>query len=351
MALDEYMDEEIDNYLTDRMSEAERRAFEEEIASNPALKEEVAHQKLMMGAIIQFRKQELKEYIKQNTVEAEHRRNAGPFWMSIAAAFILAVGAGYYVYFKQQRGLDMKEMAVKTYPSPGLNNVIGPDSIKSGARERNDLTQNEKITGKTSTNQKLTVTNEANTPANAGIAKLPIENKSSDEDTSKINVSRNSYLSKPETIEGNNSKSEKKPDNYTVANRKNSLKQKNTEIHPDSIQGDVLLKDSEIYAENISTALDLQKNKNSNTTLNTTGNIKVSYWHSAINFKGYQYHKKQLSLYGVVPSANIQLRLYNSNLYLKMHNNIFLLKDDNYNYYNFSKPVDDKKLIDEIGFE
>jgi hypothetical protein len=356
MALDNYMEERIENYLTNKLSGADRAAFEKEIAANPSLKEEVEHQKLLMGAIIRARKDELKEYIRLNTVEATRERNAGPFWMSIAAALVLAVGAGFYVYFKQQRGANINTVAMKTAPAPEQkNSAPNPETSAQSPAEKFKVQLEKPLPPKTDESRDEPA--KAESPVYAGESKNP---------EPKINKDTSSYLSNykepdnrlSETRLATQGSFSQKTNidsynfNYRVSPKKINKSSKNKKSKSitlaDSIKEDVLLKDSIFYAGDISSAWEMDKSRNSNNTLNTISNVKVSYWKSAINFKGYQYHRKKLSLYGINPSSNIRLKFYNSNLYMKLNGNIYLIKDDNYNYYDFSKPVEDKKLIEEF---
>ena len=89
--------EKIDDYLSNRLPSDERTSFEQALTEDPALRQELALQKEIVGAVQQARAAELKHLLQQVPVPA-------PGWSSgqVAATVITiaAVSTGLYFYFQ-----------------------------------------------------------------------------------------------------------------------------------------------------------------------------------------------------------------------------------------------------------
>jgi hypothetical protein len=371
MAQNEYMDEKIDNYLTGKLSVSDRLAFEAEIASDPALRDEVELQKLLMGAIIQFRKQELKDYIKKNTVEASRNRSAGPMWMSIAAAFILAVGAGFYVFLKNQKAADSSgQMAVHQQPASKQN----PSATIPQDTQKKELASNE---NKVPAGKKSGSTNPARGETDIDDHRPPQvllsepneketpELKKAGTDSHKIESDKQMYRNDAgsRTYQWNGSVNQgliSKDENFTlnVPERKNIFKStraknKKGQMDTSDIRSDVLLMDTTI---NLGIADKAAPNtygflSNNDSTQKATAprSLNIKFWNSSVNFKGYIFYKNVLSLYGVPVDSKIMVKELDGSYYMKLNGKVYPLNDENY-YNDFPKPLANKKSLNQLGF-
>lgn len=88
--------EHIDDFLANRLSDAERKAFEQQLAGDPALQEEVNFQSQLVEGVRKARAQELKSMLQQVPV------SGGVSWssMKMAAAVVGAgvIAASLYFY-------------------------------------------------------------------------------------------------------------------------------------------------------------------------------------------------------------------------------------------------------------
>lgn len=60
-----------------------------------------------------------------------------------------------------------------------------------------------------------------------------------------------------------------------------------------------------------------------NNSSHKSGKVKVEFWFSPINYKGYKYQGNRMILYGINPSKNINLRIINKTLFLNDNLNIY----------------------------
>jgi hypothetical protein len=76
----------------------------------------------------------------------------------------------------------------------------------------------------------------------------------------------------------------------------------------------------------------------------TNKSIKVEFWQSPINFKGYKYFRNKLYLYGLKPNEEISIFTYNEKLYLKTQKGVFIILEQN--SYNPFIQVKNPELIE-----
>jgi hypothetical protein len=357
-----YNENNIDDYITNRLPGAERLAFENAMATDPGLAAEVAAQKLLMGAVINFRKQEIKDYIRDNVSENKRRSGIGPMWMSIAAATILAVGAGFYVFLKEQKSgnANKQEMAYdvrKASPKKEEKQKVLTDSVKSGLSKTENVPMPEIAF---SMPQKKTEHGPANMDGDMHVVqKTPgLAFKEARMDTTKMTrekVLADKATANPGFYSNNSysqeSKSNAAPPTYqwstsgNVTSKSNGKMKSSPKANADSIQSDILLLD---------TTMDILTSEKSGDKFADSRSaakpkVQIIFWTSSVNFKGYQYYKKKLSLYGVSPKSAIELKKHKGNLYIKMNADVYLINAGNI-YSDFSKPIKDALLLKELGY-
>lgn len=87
--------EKIDDYLANRLPAEERNAFEQEIAGDPALQDEVAFQERIVSAVRQARAAELKQML--NNVPVSSGWSSGKIATGVVAAGIVATSLYFYL--------------------------------------------------------------------------------------------------------------------------------------------------------------------------------------------------------------------------------------------------------------
>ena len=123
----EFNVDQIEKYLADQMKQEEKEAFEQEIAVNPALKDEVAlHRDVLAGIDMHFENE-----LKQKLVRAEKELRAGkprsspiiPMrWLIGIAATLLLLAISFYVFTNKAAS---PEEVFLTYYEP-YPNIISP---------------------------------------------------------------------------------------------------------------------------------------------------------------------------------------------------------------------------------
>jgi len=81
-------------------------------------------------------------------------------------------------------------------------------------------------------------------------------------------------------------------------------------------------------------------------TKNVSGYMKVEFWKSPVNYKGYKMTKNKIVLFGISPSDAVQLFMHNEVFFLKQKNNVFKIQftDD---FMQFEK-ITDPELISRL---
>jgi cytoskeletal protein RodZ len=87
--------ERIDDYLANRLPAEERNAFEQEIAGDPALQDEVAFQEKIVSAVRQARAAELKQML--NNVPVSSGWSSGKIAAGVVVAGIVATSVYFYL--------------------------------------------------------------------------------------------------------------------------------------------------------------------------------------------------------------------------------------------------------------
>jgi hypothetical protein len=125
--------ERIDDFLANRLSEADRKSFEEQLAGNPSLKEELNFQSQLVEGVRKARAHELKSMLQQVPV------SGGASWGSLkmAAAVVGAglIGASLYFYYDNDEAvIHPAESQVSTtitpQPEPTSSETVAADETK-----------------------------------------------------------------------------------------------------------------------------------------------------------------------------------------------------------------------------
>jgi hypothetical protein len=115
---DEKIHDDIDRYLQGKMDAQEHARFDQAMAGDPVLKEEVNFQRTLISAVKHARKQELKEYIRANAGAEAAGSGAGSGMkiMRLAAAFLLVGGAAFFIYTQTKTETDKDQVAIEQGP-------------------------------------------------------------------------------------------------------------------------------------------------------------------------------------------------------------------------------------------
>ncbi len=147
----------IDDYLTNRLQEADRKAFEQQLAGDPALKEEVALQRQIVEGVQHARVTELKSMLNNVPV-------SGGFWSGgkIAAA-VVSTGiliTAVYFYMSEDNQIattdQVEQVELKTPASTSDVPILTPSSsevnqgdsanIQVPAEDKSTVSKEKKVT-------------------------------------------------------------------------------------------------------------------------------------------------------------------------------------------------------------
>ena len=381
-----FSEEDIENYLLGKLHGEELADFEIRMSLDEELKRAVLVQKMLISAIQEGRKNELRDYIKQNSKKDEKR--SVPLWnrrnITAGALVLSALVIGVFFYTKNNFNADNHETLKKESVSD-FKKV--PDEVQTASSAKTD-TITESKSGET-ISQGLTTIDSQKQP----IAYLEDEEKDmgGDGKTSSNAWDYGDGDLEDKTIE--NRIAAKGGKNEYRSNFK--AKSDVTGDGLDSVRHDNMIADTVLYAyfvgENdipmsISTNQDLNKSSGAGANEETrvaTGRaklatrdrlsrksaaekvapapdesgkpepmkakadnagIRVEFWESAINFKGYRFFKNELKLYGVGKNERVQLYNFSGMYYLKLGRNVYNLIDQN--SYNPFILVKNKEIID-----
>jgi hypothetical protein len=176
-----YNQENIESYLANKMSAGDKARFENELAKDPLLKNEINLQKDIVESLKGFRKAELKARL--NNIEVGMGSNYTG--IKVAASIILAslLSFGSYYYFSGNNNQSNQETENRS-PVASNNSTESKNNIAPVVVEKNNTEVIEKTNAKTSTkddviiNKKKSpkVTNSADPSVKADEGSLPAFN-------------------------------------------------------------------------------------------------------------------------------------------------------------------------------
>ncbi len=114
--------ERIDDYLANRLPAEERNAFEQEIAGDPALQDEVAFQEKIVSAVRQARAAELKQML--NNVPVSSGWSSGKIAAGVVVAGIVATSV--YFYLAQEESVMTPDQDVPEAITPSETPEVTP---------------------------------------------------------------------------------------------------------------------------------------------------------------------------------------------------------------------------------
>lgn len=142
MNFDDNIAEVFDRYLTGQMTEVEEREFLAELEKDPSLKQNYEAHRAIVAGIREARKEELKDYIKQNA----KIRYIGNIWsqkwvISSAAIVVILLSAYFVIEFALKPMQNSKEMAKTEQTENSTNDEVA--EATEDASEANAIAKKE----------------------------------------------------------------------------------------------------------------------------------------------------------------------------------------------------------------
>lgn len=97
MNFDDNLTELFDRYLTGQMTEVEEREFLDQLNNDPALKQAYENHRALVAGIREARREELKDYIKQNAKIRYIGNVWGPKWVISSAAIVVILVSAFFI--------------------------------------------------------------------------------------------------------------------------------------------------------------------------------------------------------------------------------------------------------------
>lgn len=306
-------------YRSDTLSPEDKKALQERFDREPALRDEFSMFTMMVSAIEEKRKEELKHFIRSNTSIRAIRQPFYKtyFFYSAAAASLVLCLLSYFLVFKklQDNKTDMATHEVNTEnaqpvtpeqkpepavtpPEPAKTGTVAEDKPATAKQPEgiqdvgNSVAENEPIT------QRKVTSNANEADNNRGMAGNPEDVEVSGDkmvlDTF-MNIARKIYIAKPKAYQTS---------------------------------------PTDVYA------------------IVTTGDargLEVQFWVSPVNYNGYKLSAKLLVIYGKEDLQTATFQELNNLLYMKYHTDYFVLKPNEV-FTQFTK-VTDAKIVADLDYK
>lgn len=382
--------EKIENYILNRMSAEERILFEKELNNNPQLAKEVDFQKFIIAGVRDSRRKELKAKMAAST----KKQNTWKTTLAMAAVLLIAVmGVTYLLFFKENK-LNQQQMVSSTsldkndHTESLTQDHVDVDSNHQTAlqsQSQKNIPNSPSVVldspNESEENSAITFSTAESIENDLRMSEPAIENIKSDvllKDTvytllslaaSKPNkaddfADMDSYFAPPPQTESKANKtitteSENEKDRRFL--KEKELK-KSVESKPESIANAQVFKNEQksngavVDKKETSSNLKRPQKPSLDTTILSPDKVnheqmgeklKVSFWKSPVNFKGYKYFRADLILYGITPSEKMKLYKVDGNLYLQNNKKLYLLKEQN--DYNSFVEIMDKEILHKFG--
>ncbi len=314
-----------DEYLQNRLPDAERAKFDEKLLIDAAFSEEFLRYKTIAYGIKDYSKADLKDYIKTNgKVAVTKGINFQPKQLryAIAASLILFAGIyvviNYYVKPNVEKNLVTNASEQKVSAQPDSSVTIMPETVDMAASENptkqlrenksaEEIAPNSEANGTARKYEVDDLSNELPVPASPEYKVLSDKKLS---DTIML-----AYYVVVEDLDNKVKFSEKESTTLKKSlpstDNNNYSKSKN-EIVIVTKGSDTADKDKKI-----SKPLEVKK----------ADNYTVEYWQSPVNFRGYKMVGYTLQLFGLgATSTAVKLYKVDFQLYLRMNGTVYLLK-------------------------
>ena len=318
--------DDIDKYLMGQMGVFEQGLFEHKLAQDDELKLELAIRKKAMEMIEWQRANQLKEYIKRNT---PHKRVL-TFWQQVAVYSSVAC----LLFF-------VLSWAMLTLYFPENNLAINQN--KTTQENKTDITDSNGNNGYTApeiTNDQIVQS--PNTPSQVQDSAATVESMNNEV---KSDIASAQEQDVPPAAASSNAS-----DEYVI-------------------KSDALVLDTVFYAASFILNTDraiasrapeaeskakpiVKGNKTTSVAedtaaipmvKNATLTLKVEFWQSPINYRGYKFNGMRVQLYGIQNPQKVKFKVINDELYMLNQGQVFhIIKEDRYNSY---WPETDKAVL------
>lgn len=300
----------LDAYLNGTLSHDEQEMVEMKLRTDDAFKADYEIHQLMVTAITENRKAELKTFISKNVKVKSNPFFRSPTFYAAAAASVVLCVISYFVVYKklaEQNTLAQKESTEVKQETP-VSTVPTDTAETKGSTASN-------------VNSEPTVASNQNSNGTTqGIVALDDNKEQIDNRTA-------------ESVDNNS--------NGTMATNPDDIKVESDKMHLDTF----LAIPRKIY---IAKPKQYQTNANDLYTVVTTGDrlkLEVQFWQSPINYSGYKYAHGLLVIYGNFDPSLTSFQELKSIVYMKYKNDYYQIKA-NETYTSLYKETDAKVLAD-----
>ena len=326
-----------DRYLRGECTPEEVAAFEKLLADDQELAAAFEVHKILLSGIQDHGRQELKDFLKQHTPSEGTLRSSwtGKIWYAAAAAVILCVGAYAVLQFYGPEKLSPSKIAVLEEPAQ----LAAPDSstdIVLNAPE--PLASREMAPPRTEAEAQMNELAITDAPPMYEEMKAKQSENAEFEmnamkDDAGVNVLTekklaDTLLTLPVLIavldEKDSDNNETSSNGYSKTRSKKMTlpsNANNNQVDYDLKKG---RKDNNDTSEQVIPAKPDVSSKQKHKTATRT--LKVEFWQSPVNFKGYRFYGDLVQLYGL-PENNTRLYVLNNIIYVKSGNMIYVLSD------------------------
>lgn len=299
----------LDAYLNGTLSPDEQEVVEKRLRTDNAFKADYEIHQLMVAAITENRKAELKTYISKNVrVKSTPFFRTPTFYATAAASVVLCVISYFVIYKKlaEQNTVAQKEPTEVKHETPVSSVPADSDQAESS----NASNVNTEPTATAPQKEKATEP-----------SIIALEDNKDQLDNRTGNADNNS--------------------NGSMASNPDDVKVESDKMHLDTF----LAIPRKIY---IAKPKQYQTNANDLYTVITTGDrlkLEVQFWQSPINYSGYKYAHGLLVIYGNFDPALTSFQELKSIVYMKYKNDYYQIKA-NETYTSLYKETDTKVLAD-----
>ncbi len=300
----------LDAYLNGTLSADEQEMVEKRLRTDDAFKADYEIHQLMVTAITENRKAELKTYISKNVKVKSTPFFRTPTFYSAAAASVVLCVISYFVIY--QKLAEQNTLAQKESPEVKKETLVST------------------VPSDTAQTRSSTASNVSSEPS----VNTPQKGKATEQDIVALDDNKDQLDNRTAGSVDNNS-------NGSMASNPDDVKVESDKMHLDTFL-DIPRK---IY---IAKPKQYQTNATDLYTVVTTGDrlkLEVQFWQSPINYSGYKYAHGLLVIYGNFDPSLTSFQELKSIVYMKYKNDYYQIKA-NETYTSLYKETDAKVLAD-----